>query len=306
MATVPPQPAGASSSDVAAAISNASTPATGLAGGLTPVGMDWGVIVSIQSFSVTLTLAGSSTSIAGVAYMANYTPTAGDTVIVWHVGSDLVVAGGLTGTTSSPIPVGAMLPFPQAFTNPAWLLCNGASFSTVTYPALFAFLGVSTVPNMQGVVPMGAGANGIVLATRDPNGGSEAHVHGSGGGHVHTGPSHTHTTPNHSHSHNHAGLTHSHSHSHQPATNSTNFIGTGGAIASGTGSAVWSSQANTNTDATTASPTTDTDATTAAPTTAASGTANTGNTDPGNTASYGSGTANVPPQLGVDYYIRAR
>ena len=282
MTQIPPQPSGASSSDVAAAISNAATPATGLAGGLTPVGMDWGVIVSIQAFTVTITLAGSPTSIAGVAYMANYTPTVSDTVIVWHVGSDLVVAGGLTGSTSSPIPVGAMLPFPQAFTNPAWLLCNGASYSTVTYPALYAFLGVSTVPDMRGVTPMGAGVNGVVLGTLDTVGQQPAHAH-TGAAHTHTGAAHVHGS----------GGPHSHSHGHaytNPASAGSNSV-TGGTVA-----ALVENAATTGVDATATDP-----GNTASTTPGASG-----STTPGAGGSTGSGTANLPPQLGVDYFIRAR
>ena len=62
----------------------------------------WGVVSSIQTGppqSLTLTLAGSSTTVAGIRYLSSYSPTVGDTVVCSKYGTDLVVLGGMSGVT---------------------------------------------------------------------------------------------------------------------------------------------------------------------------------------------------------------
>jgi hypothetical protein len=85
----------AGSRAVARAIITRRSPSAELSPGLQAVGRQWGVVQSLQSGSLTLTLGGSTTPIAGVRYLASYTPTAGDTVVVDHVGSDIMVIGKL-------------------------------------------------------------------------------------------------------------------------------------------------------------------------------------------------------------------
>jgi microcystin-dependent protein len=94
-------------------------------------------------------------------------------------------------TVSAPqtpaVPVGAVMMW-WGTAQPAggfWLICNGATFSQVTYPDLFVFLGNSNVlPDMRGYFPRGLDTSGTV----DPNGASrtigsvqtsqlQAHVH---------------------------------------------------------------------------------------------------------------------------------
>jgi hypothetical protein len=309
MTTLPPPDPTALSAAVGAVTDTQTNPASA-----TPPDRCYAVVVSIQLGSpttLTVQVSGSTVDVPAVRFATSYSPVVGQTVVCDNVNGDLVVAyslNGGAGANGGPVPLGTLIALDYALSDPAWILCIGGTFSSVTYPDLYAARGNSNaIPDLRGVTLMGAGANGVTLGTRDPNGKSEAHVHGSGGSHTHTGPSHTHTGPSHSHSHNHAGLTHSHSHNHGPATG-TGFLsnqGSAGAVAATfTGSDFPSTL--TDTDATTASPTTDTDATTGGTgATGASGTAATGATDPGNTASYGSGTANVPPQYGVNVYMRA-
>ena len=219
-----------------------------------------------------------------------------------------VPSGGGGGAN---IPVGAIFMFPKTYSDglspTAWLLCDGSTFNATTYATLNSYLGSNTLPNLKGVAPMGAGANGVVLGTRDPNGESEAHVHAGAAhshSHSHAGLAHTHTGP----SHTHTGPSHSHSHDHGPATGSI-FLqspGVGGPSALLSAGATSFSGTTTDTDATaggtgntgssgtgatgSTSPTTDTDASSASS---------------ANTGSYGSGSANMPPNLGVDFYIRS-
>lgn len=194
-----------------------------------------------------------------------------------------------------------------------WLLLNGGTYSATTYPVLNSLLtgmgyASGVLPNAKGLALMGAGSSGVTLGARDAVGQAPSHTHTSAAhnhSHNHAGPSHTHTGPNHNHSHNHAGLTHDHSHNHAPAGGGaasflTNASG-GSLVLTGGGSQALGQ--DTDTDATTASPTTDTDATNAG--TGATGSGGTGNTatdatntTPGATGTSGSGTVNLPPQSG--------
>lgn len=220
--------------------------------------------------------AGVSPSAAtGLPYLSGYNPVVGDAVCVLHgQGSSKTsylvlgtVAGASSGGGSAGVPIGAIQMFPVTITYPNWLLCNGGTFSSATYPALYALLGSTTLPNLQGVAPMGAGANGITLGTRDASGHLIAHTH--------TGPSHTHTDSGHSHGHSHA-----------PASG-TGFVNVVASGASGIGAGVnITAESTTGTDST-------------------NGTASLNNSGTGATGSTGSGSANVPPNYGVDYYIRA-
>jgi len=101
------QPAGATAAELAAAIAMKPTPAKNITGGVTAVGRQWGVVISIQTTTLTITLAGGSTPIAGVAYMASYSPNVGDTVIIDQVGTDLVAVGGLYGAVATSLTAGA-------------------------------------------------------------------------------------------------------------------------------------------------------------------------------------------------------
>jgi hypothetical protein len=280
-----PTPDPAALSAAVGAVTDTTTPADTS----TPPDRCYAVIQSIQlgpPRSLTVQVSGSAVDIPSVKFNAAYSPRVGDTVVCDRVQGDLVVAyslSGGTGATGGPVPLGAMIALDYALTDVAWLLCIGGTFSAATYPDLYAARGNNNVlPDMRGVTLMGAGANGVVLGTRDASGQSEAHVHGSGGGHTHTGPSHTHTGPS-----------HTHSHSHGPGAGSQFFYN----------GATWGSVAGTGFGVTAS---TDTDATAGGTgATGSSGTGATGNTDPGNTASYGSGTANMPPNYGANVYMRA-
>lgn len=175
MSTLPPpaQPPGASPSDVVAALAGNQSPAAGVTQGSPPAALVQGVVQSVQwgtggtQDTLTATISGNATPVAGIAFMGGYTPVAGDTV--WIIvagssdsaGSDHLVLGvqsGAGGSAGTGIPVGAELMTPGTINDPAWLLENGSSFSGATYPKLQAFLGGTTLPDMRGYSPMGAGA----------------------------------------------------------------------------------------------------------------------------------------------------
>ncbi|MGJ3244926.1 MAG: tail fiber protein [Elainellaceae cyanobacterium] len=105
-----------------------------------------------------------------------------------------------------------------------WLLCDGASYSTTLYPALFAAIGYTyggsgnsfNVPDLRGRVPVGVGQGaGLTDRQLGQSGGEEAHKltvaempqHGHGvsdAGHTHSlfDPGHLHTITQTPHDHN--------------------------------------------------------------------------------------------------------
>lgn len=57
------------------------------------------------------------------------------------------------------VPVGAIFPFYGTIAPSGWLICNGQSFSSTTYPALYALLGSTNVPDLRNKTLMGANPN---------------------------------------------------------------------------------------------------------------------------------------------------
>jgi microcystin-dependent protein len=114
-----------------------------------------------------------------------------------------------------------------------WLMCDGQSFATVSYPALFSVIGytyggsgaVFNVPDARGRAAIGAGAGpGLTNRGLGAKGGEEAHVlsvselavhnHGiNDPGHSHSvyDPSHVHSLWQNPHSHGVADPGHAHS-----------------------------------------------------------------------------------------------
>ena len=224
-----------------------------------------------------------------IPYLSDYNPATGDAVLILAgqaaLKTSYIVLGTLAGASggggSSGLPIGAIVAFPASFTSTIWLPCTGGTFSAITYPTLNTLLGGNTLPNLQGVTLMGAGANGIVLGTLNTTGQSE--------GHTHTGPSHTHNGP--SHTHTDSGHTHSHSHAPSSATGFLTNAVTGGGISTSAGGN-YPGQI-TDSDSTSGS--------------ASLNNAGTGATSPGGTGATGSygGSANVPPNYGIIYFIKA-
>ena len=121
-----------------------------------------------------------------------------------------------------------------------WLLCDGTSYASASYVALFNTVGYTfggsganfNVPNLKGKVVVGVDASQTQFDTRGETGGDMSHQHisstsSSDGGHTHTTDDHTHTTADHTHTtadHSHYS-DHSHyaDHSHyiNPGTTST-------------------------------------------------------------------------------------
>ena len=87
--------------------------------------------------------------------------------------------------TTSTVPPGAMTDFGGSSAPAGWLLCDGSSYPTSTYPALFAAIGYAwggsganfNVPDMRGRTSIGAGTgSGLTPRTLAQLIGEESHV----------------------------------------------------------------------------------------------------------------------------------
>lgn len=130
--------------------------------------------------------------------------------------------GYVSGVTSSiqaqinavqQVPSGAMLDFAGIAAPTGWLLCDGSSYATATYPNLFAAIGYAwggsganfNVPNMARRVGMGSGGSGSATIGNavGNTGGEETHTlitseipaHNHTASSVVTDPGHHHTVP---------------------------------------------------------------------------------------------------------------
>lgn len=114
--------------------------------------------------------------------------------LTWPVGTPAVssvvlmdTSGNLSTTPSVYlVPVGVMLDYTGSSAPTGFLLCDGSSYSTTTYAALFAVTGYTfggsgssfNVPNMQRRVAMGSGGSGTgtIGNTIGSTGGEENHT----------------------------------------------------------------------------------------------------------------------------------
>lgn len=111
---------------------------------------------------------------------------------------DVTLAKLATAVANALVPVGTIIGYGGAAAPTGWLLCNGASFSAVTYPTLNTVLGGTTLPNLVGRFPMGktgSGTGSTLLGTGGSNTIAETnlpshshtinHDHGASGSHGH-------------------------------------------------------------------------------------------------------------------------
>lgn len=79
-----------------------------------------------------------------------------------------------SGAGAGLIPAGAIVMWPTATAPAGWLICNGATFSGTTYPALAAALGGTTLPDLRGTFPVGKDSG--TFSTLGDTGGEETHT----------------------------------------------------------------------------------------------------------------------------------
>ena len=85
---------------------------------------------------------------------------------------------GNTSWKNVGVPVGTIQMWATATPPTGWIICNGATFSSSTYPDLATVLGSTTLPNFNGRMPLGVGQsneNGATNHTLKQTGGEETH-----------------------------------------------------------------------------------------------------------------------------------
>jgi microcystin-dependent protein len=86
---------------------------------------------------------------------------------------------GNTSWKNVGVPIGTIQMWATATPPTGWIICNGATFSSSTYPDLATVLGSTTLPNFNGRMPLGVGqsnANGATNHTLKQTGGEETHT----------------------------------------------------------------------------------------------------------------------------------
>lgn len=144
----------------------------------------------------------------------------------WDLWTAAVAEGGFLRDTDGPVlsPTGAIVAYGGSAPPVGWLLCDGSEFSEEEYPNLAAVLGGTTLPDLRGRFPLGAGAGDSLTARGlGDTGGEEtvalveaempSHTHAvtdPGHGHTLTDPGHAHavTDPQHTHTITDPGHTH--------------------------------------------------------------------------------------------------
>ena len=94
-------------------------------------------------------------------------------------GSTLSIDNGNSVDLSNLVPIGTIQMWPTSSPPTGWLICNGSSFSSSTYPDLANVLGGTTLPNFSGRFPLGSGNSGTAGATNHnlkSTGGEETHT----------------------------------------------------------------------------------------------------------------------------------
>lgn len=74
------------------------------------------------------------------------------------------------------LPVGMVTPYMGSSAPDRWLICDGATFSAATYPALSALLGGTTLPNLKGRVVVGRDAADTDWDTLGETRGAKTHT----------------------------------------------------------------------------------------------------------------------------------
>jgi microcystin-dependent protein/cytoskeletal protein CcmA (bactofilin family) len=79
------------------------------------------------------------------------------------ISGNIVVDGFINGSPYPPnglVPTGCVLPFFGTTIPSGFLLCDGSSFSSTTYSALYTLLGSSNTPDLRGIFLVGSGTSG--------------------------------------------------------------------------------------------------------------------------------------------------
>ena len=185
-----------------------------------------GVVQSVQTGSVTLTIGGSSVSVSGVKYLSSYVPVGGDTVWLATDGRDWIVIGKLgngSGGTSivEAMPAGSIIEWGGATAPANWLIADGSAVSRTTYASLYAAIGTTfgagngtttfNLPDLRGRVPVGKDPNDSWFNAIGLTGGEKTHLLTAAESGV---PAHNHGVTINDPGHNHTQNPHRHTYAY--------------------------------------------------------------------------------------------
>lgn len=125
-------------------------------------------VTAVDAEAGTVDVSLSGAPIIGVPLMEGAAPSVGGTAWLLHQGA-LMVCIGPVGASKDASPVGMLAPFAGSVAPTGWLLCDGASYSSSAYPALYDVIGTTyggtgtqfNVPDMRDRFPMGASASKV-------------------------------------------------------------------------------------------------------------------------------------------------
>ncbi len=91
----------------------------------------------------------------------------GDLVVISEQANTRRVVINTTTAGALELPVGGIILWPgsSAPSGGVWAICNGASYSSTDYPALYAVLGSTSLPDLRDRFPRGASASAAVKST---------------------------------------------------------------------------------------------------------------------------------------------
>lgn len=98
----------------------------------------------------------------------------------------------LSNPAAGLVPVGCVIMWAGSSVPTGWLRLDGSTYSSTTYPLLYAVLGSTTLPDMRDRLPRGASTGAAVKST----GGSTTITEANLPAHTHSLGGHTHTISN--------------------------------------------------------------------------------------------------------------
>jgi microcystin-dependent protein len=132
-----------------------------------------GNVAGSNNGSIQVTSGGSASNISATPYNLSLQPLGGEV----NTGSNLTVGGNLTVNGDfihkDVPPIGAINMYAGVGDPTGWLICDGRSFASATYPTLFAVIGTTfgggggnfNIPDMRNRFPVGVGSSYAMAAT---------------------------------------------------------------------------------------------------------------------------------------------
>ena len=153
--------------------------------GATGPSFDTGLVATVVDASHIEVDLGERTVTAFVPATLAGAPGVGAFVRVSVQENTYVLDSVLSSPSAGMVPVGAVIMWAGSSLPTGWLKLDGSTYSSTTYPLLYAILGSTTLPDLRDRLPRGASGSAAVKSTGGSTAIAEANL-----------PSHTHTVSN--------------------------------------------------------------------------------------------------------------